>query len=118
VVDRYLRASNPIAEFAVTEEAGSAALRFVNSGEDAGLGRVEAYEHQWFSFDNGSGRTDPLGPPARATSRALAVPPERPAYLMVRIRTLAEGLEGWGKPVDIYLETGRGLKVVGVERGQ
>ena len=31
-------------------------LRFRNLGEEAGLGRAEAYEHQWFRFDNGTAR--------------------------------------------------------------
>ena len=118
VVGRYLRAANPIAEFAVAEEAGRVRLRFVNSGEDAGLARVEAYEHQWFSFDNDRGQEQALGPAVRSTSRTLPLPPERPAYLMVQIRTLAEGLEAWRQPVDVFLKTEGGPLVVGVERGR
>jgi hypothetical protein len=118
VVARYLRATNPLAEFRIEEGPGGAVLRFVNSGEDARLGQVEAYEVQWFRFDNPTGRTEPLGPPARVTERALPVPAERPDYLMARMRSVAPGLEAWGKPVDVYVRTGERAAVVGVERGR
>jgi hypothetical protein len=116
VVARYLRATNPLAEFSVEGAAGSAFLRFVNSGEDARLGTVEAYEYQWFRFDNDRGTTEALGPSARATERAIPLPASEAAFLMVRVRTLAVGLEAWKKAVDVFLRTGGRPSVVGAER--
>jgi hypothetical protein len=116
VVARYLGDTNPIAEFSAAEEAAGATLRFVNSGEDAGLARAEAYEYQWFDFDNERGATRPLGPSARATSPVLPVPGVRSAYLMARIRTVAPGRSAWSKAVDVFLRAEPRLSVVGVER--
>ena len=115
VLARYFRALNPLADFRPSGDAG-AALAFANYGEDARLGTVEAYEYQWFAFDNGSGRTEPLGPPARVTARSIPLPAARPEYLMVRIRTLAREVPAWRKAVDVYLRAGAAPTVVGVER--
>lgn len=113
---RYFRSINPLADLSVAGELHEPGLAFVNLGEDSGLGKVDAYESQWFAFDNESAATESLAPPSRAKARWLPLPPERPAYLMVRVRTLAPGLEGWGKRVDVYLRTSPQLAIVGIER--
>ena len=77
---------------------------------------VEAYEYQWFRFDNDRGTTEALCPPARATERAIPLPATEGAFLMVRVRTLAAGLEAWKKAVDVFLRTVGRPSVVGVER--
>ena len=69
---------------------------FTNYGEDARLGPVEAYEYQWFAFDNATGATGPMGAAARPRPH-LAAAGCRPSFLRVRIRTLAPGLDGWKK---------------------
>jgi hypothetical protein len=35
---------------------------------------------------------------------------------LVRIRSLAAGVEAWRKRVDVFVRTGGGLKIVGIER--
>jgi hypothetical protein len=112
VLARYLRELNPLAEFRV----GGGALAFTNHGEDARLGQVEAYEVQWFRFDNGTGRSEPLGPPTRTRERAVPLPGAPPPFLMLRIRTHAPGVEAWRKAVDVFVRTGGEPRVVGVER--
>lgn len=111
IVARYFRGLNPLADFAAAD-----ALSFTNYGEDAGLGKVEAYEYEWFAFDNKASRPVSLGALARAPGRSLPLPAARPAYLMLRIRTRAPGFPGWGKRVDVFLRTGPGPAVVGVDR--
>jgi len=116
ILARYFRTLNPLADFRVEGEAGAPVLAFSNYGEDAGLGRAEAYEYEWFAFDNDSGKTAALGQASRTSTRSLPLPGERPAYLMVRIRTRAPGLDAWGKRIDVYLRRAPELMVVGVER--
>ena len=45
-----------------------------------------------------------------------ALPATEGAFLMVRVRTLAAGLEAWKKAVDVFLRTVGRPSVVGVER--
>jgi hypothetical protein len=116
VLARYFGALNPLADFRVDSRADTPGLTFTNHGEDARLGTVEAYEYQWFSFDNLSGRSAPVGPVAQARGRRLPLPDARPEFLMLRIRTLAPGLPGWRKRVDVFLRTPGGPAVVGVDR--
>jgi hypothetical protein len=115
VLSRYFGALNPLAEFRLTSGAAGTVLGFTNHGEDARLGRVEAYEYQWFALDNGTGGTEPLGPVARTRDRAVPLPAAPPEYLMVRIRTLAPAA-AWKKAVDVFLRMHGEPKVVGVER--
>jgi hypothetical protein len=111
-VAHYFRQLNPLAEFQVEAGAAGATLRFRNLGEEKGLAHAEAYEHQWFAFDNASGALRPLGELARVAEPALAIPDTADEYRMVRIRTRApEPL--WAKAVEVYL---RGGRIVGIER--
>ena len=111
-VAHYFRQVNPLAEFEVDSSGATAALRFRNLGEERGLGRGQAYEHQWFAFDNATGVRKPLGEPERSTAREIALPAAAGEYAVVRIRTRAE-LPAWSKAVDVYL---RGANIVGIER--
>jgi hypothetical protein len=117
VLARYFRALNPLADFAVAAAADPApVVTFVNYGERARLASVEGYDVQWFAFDNASGRTDPIGAPARTPSRSLPLPAARPEYLMARVRTIASGVPAWTRRVDIYVRASPRLEVVGVDR--
>lgn len=113
---RYFSGLNPLADFRVEARDGRHALAFTNYGEERRLATVEAYEYQWFSFDNRSGATEPLGAPALAVTRALPLPPEATEYVMVRIRTLAPGRPAWNQKVDVFVRTGDEPRIVGVER--
>ncbi len=112
ILDRYFRALNPLAEFAVAGEA----VTFTNFGEAARLGPVEAYEFEWFALDNASGQLTSLAPAQRTAERSIGLPAARPGYLMLRLRSNAAGLPAWKKRVDVYLRTSPALAVVGVER--
>jgi hypothetical protein len=109
-VAHYFRQVNPLAEFEV--DAGSGRLRFRNLGEERGLAAVEAYESQWFAFDNRTGALRPLGESSRGPERAIPLPAGTDEYHMLRLRTRSQE-PGWGKAVDVYL---RGREVVGIER--
>jgi hypothetical protein len=112
ILDRYFRALNPLAGFAVAGDVVS----FTNFGEAARLGPVEAYELEWFAFDNASGATTSLGAPQRSSSPSAPLPGSRPEFLMLRVRTQAAGFPAWRKAVDVYLRTRPTLEVAGVER--
>jgi hypothetical protein len=112
ILDRYFRAQNPLADFVVSDDA----VAFANVGEDAGVGRATAYEAEWFSFDNATGRTQSLGPATSVGTRRVALPPARPEYLMLRLRTCAEGFPAWARRVDVYVRTSPSVDVVGLDR--
>jgi hypothetical protein len=116
VLARHLSLLNPLADFRVTRGPDGAQLEFVNYGEDAGLGVVEAYEGQWFAFDNASGATVALGSPTRTRTRAVPVPAGQHPYLMARIRSSAPGVENWMRRVDVFVRTQGGPLVVGIDR--
>jgi len=112
IVAHYFRQVNPLAEFEVGAGPEGARLRFRNLGQEAGLGRAEAYEHQWFAFDNATQALTPRGPAAVSAATELTVPRTEGEYRMVRVRT--RGSEpAWAKGVDVYLS---GVRVVGIER--
>jgi hypothetical protein len=116
VLATYFGPLNPLADFRVeADAAGAASVAFTNYGEDARLATVDAYAYQWFRFDNLTQATQPLGSEASTTARRLPLPPERPEYLMLRLRTQASGMPGWSKRVDVFLRTAD-LKVVGIDR--
>jgi hypothetical protein len=115
-IAHYYRRLNPLGDFRLTGATDAARLEFRNLGEAAGLGRADAYEYQWFAFDNSSGRLEPLGAGSVATRAELPLPAERPEHLMARIRTRSATEPLWRKTVEIYVRTGSGGDVVGIER--
>jgi hypothetical protein len=112
IVDRYLRALNPLDGFRVEDRA----LVFDNAGERAGLARAEGYEHQWFAVDNATGGLTPLGEPTRSTGARAALTDSDSEYTMVRIRTLSDAAPAWRQAVDVFLRNGTAPAIVGVER--
>jgi hypothetical protein len=115
IVSHYFRRVNPLHEFRIGD--GGAVLEFVNLGEAAGLGKAEAYEVQWFAFDNRSGRETPLGGTGESARRSLPLPRHEGAeYLLARIRTRSAAVAGWSRRIDVYLRMTGGARVVGIER--
>lgn len=112
IVARYFKAVNPLTSFRLEDDA----LSFENLGERAGLAKAEAYEVQWFALDNASGRTTPLGAPARANEPRVSRLAGASEYTMVRIRTIASAVPAWRQAVDVFLRNGSTPQVVGVER--
>jgi hypothetical protein len=116
VTARYFSTLNPLADFRLESPEGRSALAFRNYGEARGLAAVEAYEYQWFRFDNETRETEPIGGVGRAGTPSLTLPDERPEYLMVRVRTLAPGRPEWQKAVDVFVRTAGEGTVVGIDR--
>jgi hypothetical protein len=112
IIDAYFRQVNPLDGFRVVGQT----LEFENLGEQAGLAGVEAYEFEWFTFDNDSGDLTSLG--GGLSSRpAIPVPDSDPVeFLMVRIRTRSPEEAGWLKAVEVYVRTGAPSEVVGIDR--
>lgn len=116
VVAYYFAQLNPLDDFRVD---GAGRLRFENAGERAGLATVEAYEYEWFRFDNDTGETATImrGETGEAVvglpSAAIVDGAE---YLMLRIRTRAPQLPNWLRAVDVYVRAGATPSVVGVDR--
>jgi hypothetical protein len=108
----YFRQVNPLSQFEVVSGADGSSLRFRNLGQEAGLGRADAYEYQWFGFDNLTHALTPLGAPSQSVATEIAVPAAGGEYRMARIRTRAAE-PNWMKTVDVYL---RGDRLVGIER--
>ena len=112
VVACYFRKLNPLDSFRVEGGPRAALLAFDNLGEQAGLARAEGYDHEWFAFDNRSGRLEARGARGRTPQRAVPVPATGDPYLMVRLRTVSAE-PAWSQAVDVYLRDG---SVVGIER--
>jgi hypothetical protein len=108
VVAHYFRQLNPLDGFRIEQE-----LEFRNLGAERGLGDVQGYEYEWFSFDNASGEVAPLSIRGRAEETRIPIPQDASSDLMVRIRTESSTESSWKKAVHVYLI---GRTVVGVER--
>jgi hypothetical protein len=112
VLAHYFRILNPLDGFRVEGDR----LLFENRGEAAGLVPAEGYEYEWFSFENASGDTAPLGGPRRADSPAIPLPPSGAEFIKARLRTLSAREPAWQKTVEVYVRLSRSPRVVGIER--
>ncbi len=109
-VDHYLRQQLPLSGFTVE----GAELRFRNQGVERGLGQVEGYHHQWFHFDNDTGRSTALQASAQGALTSAPIPDHPGPFLRVRV-VARSAIPGWQKPVDVYLRRDPSWTVVGVE---
>ncbi len=110
IVDYYLRQLNPLDDFRVN----GSSLEFRNLGVEAGVGAVDGYGYQWFSFDNESQERSALTEEQTVGAPTIPVPAASSQYLVARIRTSGSPL--WEDYVDVYLESRGSLRVVGVDR--
>ena len=108
----YFARTNPLTWFAVADGV----LRFRNLGQEAGIGRAEAYDVEWSEFDNATGRLVPIESIV-SVSVSVPVPDRKAAYLSARIRTRSATCPAWARPVTVYLRRGAGWEVVGIDRG-
>jgi hypothetical protein len=115
IVAHYFSALLPLSGFRIEVDAGGPVLAFENLGEAAGLGRVDAYEYQWFVLENRTGRLDPLPASGETRERRLALPAGTHSFVMARLRARG-GPPGWRKAVDVYVRREGMPSVVGVER--
>lgn len=117
IVARYFRSMNPLTGFRLAGGDDAPALEFENTGEQAGLGKAEAYEYEWFTLDNRTGRLDRLPSKGETGVTSLPLPPGGHSYLMARIRVRSATLPAWRKRVDVYVRKEAGSPhVVGLER--
>jgi hypothetical protein len=112
IVAHYFAQLNPLDGFRLTDGR----LEFDNLGEAFSLGEVEAYEYEWFVFDNDSEQASSLNVKGEVRSRRLTIPERSAEFLMLRLRTRCERQPLWSKSVDIYLRMAGGASVVGIER--
>ncbi len=116
----YLPALNPIIE-ARLSAVGE--LNFENAATWANAAPAPSgYHAQWFTFDNATGQTRPIGE-TRAAGLAMAAPGALPASAgdMVQIDVTAEGSvpAAWQKPVHLFFRrSAAGWTLVGLERGR
>jgi len=116
----YLVAVNPLVDFAL-DDAGT--LTFENAAVTCRVAEAPAsgYSATWFSFDNDTGATSPIGTPQTATATRLPAPSALPeqvgGFVKVQVAAVDSPHEAWTKPVDVYFRrTQTGWKLVGLER--
>jgi hypothetical protein len=116
----YLPKVNPLVDFAL-DQAG--VLTFVNAAVQAKVA-VEptgGYEARWFTFDNATGDTRPMGSPTRAAGGRLPAPAGLPvatgAFLMVDVRAVDPIPASWTRPVRVYFRrTTQSWALAGLDR--
>ena len=114
IIQYYLSQINPLDDFQLNDETRT--LNFKNLGVEVKLAPVEAYEYQWFRFDNQRGSSEPLSPVQSVASPSLPLPQDGSPYWMVRIRTISKDQANWRKKVEVFIRNNSNKKVVGLER--
>jgi hypothetical protein len=113
----YLPKINPIVQPAL-DAAGT--LSFANAAVDAGVAPAPTgYRARWFTYDNATGGTSPLGESTGATARLSA--PDRfraTAGALVQVDIAADGgPASWQRPVQAWFKrTADGWRLVGFTR--
>jgi hypothetical protein len=101
---------------------GSGTLRFANAAVAAGVAKAPAsYEAAWFSFDNATGESTPIGSPVTASGAEIKAPGALPsatgAHVRVDIKAVESEHASWGIPVKAFFaRNAGGWKLVGFER--
>jgi hypothetical protein len=97
-------------------------LKFQNAATAAGVVKQRtSYEIAWFTFDNATGATAPIGQPVRAEGEQAPAPDGLPsgegAFVRVDIKAVNAPQPSWTVPVHAYFKrTGSGWTLVGFER--
>jgi len=114
----FLLPINPLVNFALSDS-----LTFENAAVAAGVAdEAEAgYSATWFSFDNDTGATTPIGETQATVEPQLPIPAglsDRPGdFVKVQVAAAQSTNEAWRKPVDVYFRRmDTGWKLVGLER--
>jgi hypothetical protein len=115
----YLVPINPLVNF--TLENGT--LSFENAAVAAHLAEApkSGYSATWFSFDNATGETSPIGMPLTGTGTGVPAPADLEQlageFVKVQVAAIDPPHEEWKKPVDVYFRhADSGWKLVGLER--
>ena len=117
---RYLNAINPVINPAL--DAGDT-LTFENAAVAAGVASEPAsgYTVRWFTFDNATGNSAPIGSAAATTDRHVKAPGALPsgigAIVRVQITAADPAHTSWATPADVYFRrAASGWTLVGLER--
>lgn len=110
IVRYYFSQLNPLDHFAIEGDE----LVFRNLGEEAGVATADAYEYEWFGFDNHTEASTPLDVRGSTRTPRLRLP-SADAWLHVRLRTRSAGAPLWSKSVDVYVRM-RDRTIVGIDR--
>ena len=113
----YLRKINPIVRPALDDRC---TMTFSNAAVDAGVASPPSqYRARWFSFDNATGETAPVGETTASVPR-LAAPEtlRKTAGMFVQVDITVEGgPAAWAKPVSVWFKkAGEGWSWVGLTR--
>ena len=116
----YLNAINPVINPAL--DAGNT-LTFENAAVAAGVASEPAsgYTVRWFTFDNATGNSAPIGSAAATTDRHVKAPGALPSGLgaiaKVQITAADPAHPSWATPADVYFRrAASGWTLVGLER--
>jgi hypothetical protein len=115
----WLTNVNPIVDPSLD---ASGSLRFVNAAVAAGVAKAPAsYEVAWFTFDNATGASTPIGEPSTVDGEQAAAPSSLPSaggsFVRVQIKAVTPPHASWTTPVQAYFaRDGQGWKLVGFER--
>lgn len=115
----YLPKVNPLVDFAL--DGGT--LTFVNAAVQAKVAAEPAggYEARWFTFDNATGGTQPLGAPTRGTGASVPAARNLPAmtgaFIKIEVRAVDPVHPAWATPVRVYFRrTARSWELAGLDR--
>jgi hypothetical protein len=115
----WLTDVNPVVDPAM-DPAG--ALTFKNAAVAAGLAQgTPTYEVAWFSFDNATGTSTPLGAATTSAREAADAPAglrsEEGSFVVAEIKALDSARPSWATPVRAtFRREPAGWKLVGFER--
>jgi hypothetical protein len=115
----WLTDVNPVIDPALS---GSGVLTFRNAAVAANVAKAPAsYQVGWFTFDNQTQASAPIGQPATATREEASAPAGLPtadgSFVRVEIRAVNPPHPSWTVPVQAYFRRNAGAwKLVGFER--
>lgn len=117
ILRAYLPAINPVT---LPSLGAGGVLTFGNAAVDAGVAEAPSgYRAEWFTFDNLTRNSMPVGETSGAASRLDApsgLPTAPGSYIRVEI-TATGGRASWNEPVHAYfVRTIEGWRLVGFER--
>jgi hypothetical protein len=115
----WLTGVNPVIDPALS---GSGVLTFRNAAVAANVAKAPAaYQVGWFTFDNRTQASAPIGQPVTATREEASAPAGLPtadgSFVRVEIRAVNPPHPSWTVPVQTYFQRSAGSwKLVGFER--
>lgn len=118
IVRHYLAGINTLDEFRVRNRDGALVLEFSDLSPREAPNQSPTYLYEWSEFDNGTRQSQPLGPAGSSVGSSIPLPPARPEFLKVRIRSVSDQANGGSHPVCVYLRTQPVMAVVGIDRGK